>query len=299
MDITAERLADLRALLDAATPGPWEAVDLRHQKNGQIRILPLRGGWIIANVLAKGDNADADTEMIVAAVNALPEMLALAGTCGCYDGNPDNYEGQRADCPVHGSVRAYAEASAEVERLRGELAKAHEAVSNLEHALNVVQLREIRQGQLEQRVRELHKEFDGRCVSCVEYCDCLERGRKSLEDCTHGNVDWPCDTIRALAAAPSAVETPAPDQTRDETSEGGLETLLEQSLDLVDYERQAEAPKYKREVIAALQRRFMRSDRPASAAVLAASPERILTAPPPAQDTDGMPDQPHEEAGDA
>jgi hypothetical protein len=51
-------------------------------------------------------------------------LRALTATCTCYDGNPENYEGAHADCPVHGAVRAYNDAQAEVERLRAELAEA-------------------------------------------------------------------------------------------------------------------------------------------------------------------------------
>jgi hypothetical protein len=55
------------------TPGPWKAVDCRHQFNGQIRIwkdaLPTEP--MIANVLAKNPNAEANARLIAAA----PELL--------------------------------------------------------------------------------------------------------------------------------------------------------------------------------------------------------------------------------
>jgi hypothetical protein len=55
----------------------------------------------------------------------VPKLLAeverltkLTATCVCYDGNPANYEGPQVDCPVHGAVRAFNEATREIERLR-------------------------------------------------------------------------------------------------------------------------------------------------------------------------------------
>jgi hypothetical protein len=113
-----------RALAEAATPGPLVA-------NAEFLTADTPDGRALVTVLIDApdtrDNrpqAETDLALIVAAVNALPELLALAGTCGCYDGNPDNYEGQRADCPLHGSVRAYAEAAVEIEHLRRELSDA-------------------------------------------------------------------------------------------------------------------------------------------------------------------------------
>lgn len=51
-------------------------------------------------------------------------------------------------------------------------------------------------------VVELHHDFDGRCVSCIEFCDCIERDDEArVADCTHGNVPYPCMTIRRIALA--------------------------------------------------------------------------------------------------
>jgi hypothetical protein len=47
-----------------------------------------------------------------------------------------------------------------------------------------------------QAVLELHKPREGRCTECVEYCECPDE-----HVCTHGNVAWPCSTIRAVARA--------------------------------------------------------------------------------------------------
>jgi hypothetical protein len=43
-------------------------------------------------------------------------------------------------------------------------------------------------------VLAIHHEFDGRCVECVEYCDCDNAAR-----CGHGNVEWPCRTATACS----------------------------------------------------------------------------------------------------
>lgn len=45
-------------------------------------------------------------------------LRELTQTCTCYDGNPDNYEGPQADCAVHGAIRAFNEASREIDQLR-------------------------------------------------------------------------------------------------------------------------------------------------------------------------------------
>jgi len=121
--IPAVDLAALKALIRPTTsPLPWRPYEL----DPWHIVVDVNGETVVGN--CDGVEDEDDLALIVAAVNALPELLALAGTCSCYDGNPDNYEGQRADCPVHGSVRAYAEASAEVERLRAERDRARTAV---------------------------------------------------------------------------------------------------------------------------------------------------------------------------
>jgi hypothetical protein len=53
-------------------PGPWRAVDCRHQKNGQIRI--WGAGGRIANVLASNENAQTNARLITTA----PDGYALA-----------------------------------------------------------------------------------------------------------------------------------------------------------------------------------------------------------------------------
>ena len=51
-------------------------------------------------------------------------------------------------------------------------------------------------------IETIHHEFEGRCVACVEWCECETR-----DICTHGNVQWPCKTIQALKATVAVMET--------------------------------------------------------------------------------------------
>ena len=60
------------------------------------------------------------------------EQQVQLATCTCYDGNPANYEGFHADCPIHGAIRAYAEASREIEKLRDLVARGRRLVLDLE-----------------------------------------------------------------------------------------------------------------------------------------------------------------------
>jgi hypothetical protein len=71
------------------------------------------------------------------------------------------------------------------------------------------------------RVRALHTALDGRCVECVEYCDCLDRVTELGDDvevaasarmCNHGQEPWPCPTIAAVDALPDA----GTDRTEDD-----------------------------------------------------------------------------------
>jgi len=61
------------------TPGPWKVVDLRYQKNGQIRLFSESLGHhrLIANILATGENPAGDANLIAAAPDLL-EALELA-----------------------------------------------------------------------------------------------------------------------------------------------------------------------------------------------------------------------------
>lgn len=51
-------------------------------------------------------------------------------------------------------------------------------------------------------VLDLHQEHEGRCVHCVQWCDCLDRDEHArVADCPHGNVPWPCPTICVVTDA--------------------------------------------------------------------------------------------------
>lgn len=49
------------------------------------------------------------------------EQRKLTAVCTCYDGNPANYEGAHADCMVHGSIRAFHEATSELAAVRSDV----------------------------------------------------------------------------------------------------------------------------------------------------------------------------------
>lgn len=51
-------------------------------------------------------------------------------------------------------------------------------------------------------VVELHAPHYDRCMTCVEWCDCIDKDSAALvRDCLHGNVAYPCPTIAATASA--------------------------------------------------------------------------------------------------
>lgn len=45
-------------------------------------------------------------------------------------------------------------------------------------------------------MRALHREDEGRCTVCIEYCECDD-----LDECSHANVPWPCRTSALLPPA--------------------------------------------------------------------------------------------------
>lgn len=67
--LSSERLDELEELLRAATPGPWETND------PGIVLHPEFGGYVAET---ETPNQDVDTRLIVAAVNALPDLIAAA-----------------------------------------------------------------------------------------------------------------------------------------------------------------------------------------------------------------------------
>jgi len=109
--LTPEALAELRRLLDAATPGPWMVDD----EGDDVAVIVDEGDEFsfiqIAADLHQGDDGLTDARLIAAAVNALPALLdaaaerdALAAkvervrvfaeqmVSDCDDGYADGYE---------------------------------------------------------------------------------------------------------------------------------------------------------------------------------------------------------------
>ena len=77
-DLTPKTLAELRRLLDEATPGPWHAWDRgigyevhTEVEHNPIRCDPLNSGF-------RETFGGPDAQLIVAAVNALPALLDAA-----------------------------------------------------------------------------------------------------------------------------------------------------------------------------------------------------------------------------
>lgn len=73
--MTAAELAALKALADAATPGPWEAGEYNRVTADGRHILKCRDQYDGVR-LAIHDNANADAAFIAAARDAVPELVA-------------------------------------------------------------------------------------------------------------------------------------------------------------------------------------------------------------------------------
>lgn len=125
------QLADAEVLVGAATDGPW-TVEETHGRDpaddGWSHIAIKAGDVTVAEMVSDGNdvwrsNADliaASRTLIPALAAEVKRLQALTATCTC--GTPGlDYDGPQADCPIHGAIRAYNEACAEVRRLQAEL----------------------------------------------------------------------------------------------------------------------------------------------------------------------------------
>jgi hypothetical protein len=92
--------ADLRKLLEGATPGPWVA-------DAELEEVSTPGGLMIADVFGESGTRGATILLIAAAVNALPALLAVAEAA----------EAAINDAPCVGT-RALRAALAELERAK-------------------------------------------------------------------------------------------------------------------------------------------------------------------------------------
>ena len=78
-ELTPEKLAELKRLLDEATPRPWEAYHPHpHYRQYAVAAVTPEGHLGYAVATTQDVQAEANAELIVAAVNALPVLLDAA-----------------------------------------------------------------------------------------------------------------------------------------------------------------------------------------------------------------------------
>lgn len=85
-----------------------------------------------------------------------------------------------------------------------------------------------------ERVRALHREDEGRCAVCIEYCDCDD-----INECTHANVPWPCRTAALLIEAEEDAEDIR--DVKQARAQGGPSVSLDQVI--AQYAHEMEDPK--------------------------------------------------------
>lgn len=133
-------LEAIRARTDVATKGPWRVVeehgyDISDEAWSRITIQSEADdrrevAELIEHLGMLGsdgvDRDDENAEFIAHAREDVPRLLdeveqlrALVATCSCATGPA--FEGPQADCPVHGAVRAFNEASRELVEARAEI----------------------------------------------------------------------------------------------------------------------------------------------------------------------------------
>lgn len=69
-------------------------------------------------IKARADACDSTMGDVLDLIGQVEVLRELTQTCTCYDGNPENYEGLHADCPIHGAIRAFNEISRQYASLR-------------------------------------------------------------------------------------------------------------------------------------------------------------------------------------
>lgn len=138
--LSEQELAELERLENEATAAPWwyDEGELYWRLHGtwgwtseqySIPAQPINKQLIKAakqsEVFEPYWPLGSDGPLIPKMRNALPRLLKelrglreLVHRCVCADGAPGDYEGPRAECPVHGAIQALNEAQAELERLR-------------------------------------------------------------------------------------------------------------------------------------------------------------------------------------
>jgi hypothetical protein len=124
------------------TPGPWKAVDLRHQKGGQVRIVSdntdeIRAGRYnhVANVLAGGDRPAEDAKLIASAPEQQAKIKALADALEAFaaiEGPSANTRASRSigKAPLQGAPTSGRRKETRRERSRPDGARLRAATSS-------------------------------------------------------------------------------------------------------------------------------------------------------------------------
>lgn len=148
--LSEAELVELECLEGQATAAPWwyDEDDLYYRLHGtagwspRIAALDLPPQAINHQIFKAPKKSEvfepywpppADAQMIPLMRNALPRLLEelrslreLVLGCSCADGAPGDYEGPRADCPVHGAVQALRQVQEENRALKGRMRELEE-----------------------------------------------------------------------------------------------------------------------------------------------------------------------------
>src|SRR2546430_6285102 len=128
LELRREDYADLAARLGARqafTPASSRPLAVNSWMTGAELLAAIQAVSDFAERLADGEWETLTGPVTGAQLGELLTALEKVGerlvTCWCWS-SPETFEGPQPDCPVHGAVRAYNQAAAEIERLRAELA---------------------------------------------------------------------------------------------------------------------------------------------------------------------------------
>jgi hypothetical protein len=224
-DITAERLAELRALADAATSGAWTIEDYSEPGSSGFRIYNEAGDCIAGNFDYEvgGVLERVDAEFIAAARAAVPELLAeverLRGELTRFEGNAEilsaSTVGEAFD-RIEQTIRERDEA-------RAELAKAREAYETHKTTADVMTLAVKRRNEeanaLRARVRYVADSVAGGpdrgSLIADQIRAALDGKHARIEDaegvarCLLCLAEWPCGNQPSPSTVEAASTVPA------------------------------------------------------------------------------------------